>query len=77
MPYLNALGNALLLHNQSEKSVKEVCVGLEKEIYQKNMMKESRKMSYEMDVKTLLQYFKRDKKGSVIAKLFTGGLTFN
>ena len=40
-------------------------------------MKESRKMSYEMDVKTLLQYFKRDKKGSVIAKLFTGGLTFN
>lgn len=57
------------------EDLKKLAVNLEKEIYLKHLYKQQRKMQYELDVKTLLQYLKRDKTGSVTTRLFTGAFT--
>ncbi|CAK88329.1 unnamed protein product (macronuclear) [Paramecium tetraurelia] len=84
---LNLISN-LILHifknwDQTNKEqlisidkIKAVTIGLEKEIYLRNFYKDSRKMTYEMDIKTLLQFMKRDKTGDVLIRVFNKSLSY-
>ena len=40
------------------------------------MFKETRKMAYDMDIRTLVQFMKRDKNGDVIVRVFNKCLTY-
>ncbi|CAD8141441.1 unnamed protein product [Paramecium pentaurelia] len=84
---LNLISN-LILHifknwDQSNKEqlisidkIKEVTIGIEKEIYLRNIFKDSKKMAYEMDIKTLVQFMKRDKTGDVLIRVFNKSLSY-
>lgn len=42
----------------------------------RNAFKESRKLAYEMDIKTLVQYMRRDKSGDVMIRVFDKSLSY-
>ena len=55
--------------------IREVTIGLEKELYFRNQFKASPRSEYQNSVKTLLQLLKKDKTGSVTMNILKGSFT--
>ncbi|KAM3140103.1 hypothetical protein pb186bvf_007903 [Paramecium bursaria] len=86
VPYLNAIAD-IILNNQwhqeiqsqlTEEKIKKVVIGIEKEIYEKNVQNgNTAALSYKMDMKSLCKFISNDKTGELTIRLFNGQLTFH
>ena len=62
-------------NNDIEKTdldkIREITIALEKELYFKNQFKTNPKNLYQQDAKTLLQFLRKDKNGSITVNLMS------
>ncbi len=65
------------LKKEEFAKIQEIISQLEKELYYRNKFKNNAKSNYEMDIKTLASFLKKDKSGYISLQLLSGAFSIS